>query len=404
MGKEAEITRSFATPFLKDFILVPETIPFESEELSKLDEELSHYERVGLNPDIEKSLLTKNEVLVSFAISKAENSNLTIEEAEEVYGLIKKSPDFNFIKDKLEGKEKLTRKDYEKLEFFNIAKTFKALNQENISLEKIDSEKIREIHKSLTSGLDIFKNYLPDFTVYKSGEWRAGDDIRVGEYVPAPHELIENEVKGLLDYVKKEKSILSLAAFHTALYAVHPFNNGNKRVCRVLEHIMLRQLGLNKNNLYSTSYYYHKEKDRYYKYLLASLQRKNLNYFSSFAMESLALSIISVVKTSIEVERSDFLKKQDIEESMLKSFSPLIKRREIQFKNIFKENKKRVSRQTLINHLNKGVDLKILSKREEGRNTYYGINISLPEEETYKKWIVFARERLSYVPDDILLA
>jgi len=147
MEKETQILKPFASSFLKDFVLVPERIPFKSEEVLGLDKELSQYERVVLNPDIEKSLLTKNEILASFAISKAENSTLTIEEAEEVYSLIKSDPSFDFINDKIEKQKKLTKKDYEKLEFFNIVTTFKKLNQENISLNEITPEKIKEIHK-----------------------------------------------------------------------------------------------------------------------------------------------------------------------------------------------------------------------------------------------------------------
>ncbi|MFA5431702.1 MAG: Fic family protein [Candidatus Paceibacterota bacterium] len=404
MEEIKEIIKPFKTPFLNSFVLVPENLSFKSEEVFNLDKELNQYERIVLNPDIEKSLLTKNELLTSFAISKAENSSLTMEEAEEVYDLIKNNPDFDFIKSKIENQKKLARKDYEKLEFFNITKTFRILNSQSLSLNDITLEKIKEIHRLLTQGLDIFKDYLPGFDMYKTGEWRSNNDIRVGEYVPPDFNLIKESVEELLTYLKKRADLTSLAVFHTALYAVHPFNNGNKRTCRILEHIILRQIGFNKNNLYSTSYYYHKEKDRYYKYLLTSLERKNLNYFTSFILESVVLSIISVVKTSIEVERENFLNKQNVDNDVRKSFQPFIKRKEIQFKNVFKENKGRISRQTLVNHLNKGVGLEILRKRGEGRNTYYSFNISLPEEEIYKKWLTFARSRLSYISDDILLA
>ncbi len=404
METTKEIIKPFKTPFLSDFVLVPENLPFSSKEIFELDKELNQYERMAFNPDIEKSLLTSNEFLASFAISKAEDSNLTVKEAEEVYESMRNNPDFYFIKNKIEGQKKLTRKDYEKLEFFNIAKTFRYLNNTDLSLKDITFEKIKEIHKLLTQGLDIFKDYLPGFDVYKPGEWRDNNNIRVGGYAPPDFNFIEESVNELLNYLKKKPELVSLAVFHTALYAVHPFNNGNKRVCRILEHIILRQIGFNKNNLYSTSCYYHKERTRYYKYLLASLERKNLNYFASFIMESAILSIISVVKTSIEAERYDFLNKQDISSDMRKSLQPFIERKEIQFKNLFRENKRKVSRQTLINYLNKGIALGILKKRENGRNSYYSLNFSLPEEETYGRWLSFARGRLSYIPDDILLA
>ena len=137
---------------------------------------------------------------------------------------------------------------------------------------------------------DIFKKHLSDFTVYKSGTWRDNDEIRVGTYVPAPYVEIEKGVSELIGWLKDNQTITGIAVFHTAIYGLHPFNNGNKRVCRILEHVLLRGLGLNNKNLYSTSYYYHKQKARYYKYLLYSLERKNLNHFVSFVLESFVLS------------------------------------------------------------------------------------------------------------------
>src|SRR3989338_5294502 len=196
--------------------------PFTNEEIKRIDTQLGEYEQIFLNPDIERNLISRNELLASFAISKAENSSLTLKEAQDVYDVILSNEEYTFISDK----------------------------------------------------------YLPDFTVYKAGNFRDNDLIRVGTYTPAPHKEIEKGVEELLTWLKEHKTITDVALFHTALYALHPFNNGNKRVCRVLEHPFFRNLGINQKNLYSTSYYYHKQKERYYKYLLYSLERKNLNHRS----------------------------------------------------------------------------------------------------------------------------
>lgn len=398
------ILKPFSGKFLSQFVWAPQILPFTSEEIESLDRELSEYEQVFLNPDIEKNLISKNELLASFAISKAENSQLTLKEAQDVYSLITSDPDYDFVGKKLKVKKKLTQKDHDQLEFFNIAKTFRKLNQEPFSVKELTPKKILQLHCDITQGLDIFKEYLSDFTVYKSGEWRNNDLIRVGSYVPAPYTEIEKGVEELITWIKGNQTIDGIAVFHTALYALHPFNNGNKRVCRILEHIFLRDLGLNVKNLYSTSYYYHKQKERYYKYLLYSLERRNLNHFVSFILEALVLSIIDVVKTSLETKRSEFLDRQDLEGQVRTVLKPFIKRDEIQFKNLARTTRGKIARQTLITYLQKAVGQGVLHKREAGRTTYYSLNFEAPEEEKLTKWLTFTKKRLIFIPDDIKLA
>ena len=397
------ILKPFSQPFISDFVWIPQTLPFTSEEIISFDKELSVYEQVFLNPDIEKNLIGKNELLASFAISKAEDSQLTLQEARDVYNLVLSDPNYDFIRERLKAKEKLTNKDYDKLEFFNILKTFRSINQEPFTIDDLTPLKIREFHTNLTQGLDIFKDYFSDFTVYKSGLWRDNDLIRVGSYVPAPHTEIEKGVEELIAWLKENQIITGIAVFHTALYGLHPFNNGNKRICRILEHVLLRSLNINNKNLYSTSYYYHRQKARYYKYLLFSLERKNLNHFVAFVQEALVLSIIDVVKTSLEVKRQEFIARQELEGQMALVLKPLVKRGEVQFKSLARITRGKIARQTLVTYLSRAVGQGILRRRETGRVTYYGLNFEAPEIETLQKWLGFAKQRLAFIPDNIKL-
>lgn len=395
------ILKPFSGAFISDFVWTPQTLPFTNKEIISIDRELSVYEQVFLDPDVEKNLISKNELLASFAISKAEDSKLTLAQAQDVYNLILSEPNYDFIAEKLKAKEKLTHKDYDKLEFFNIVKTFRSQNPDSFSIDDLTPLKVCELHSKLTQGLDIFKQYLPDFTSYRSGLWRNNDKIRVGSYVPAPHIEIEKGVIELISWLKENQTIAGIAAFHTALYGLHPFNNGNKRVCRILEHILLRSLSINNKNLYSTSYYYHKEKARYYKYLLFSLERKNLNHFTAFVQEALVLSIIGVVKTSLEAKRQGFIGSFELEGQMELVLKPFIKRSEVQFKNLVCLTRGKIAKQTLVTYLLKAVGQDILHKREAGRAAYYGLNFEAPEIETLQKWLTFAKQRLSYIPDNV---
>src|SRR4030067_1409091 len=398
-----QVLHPFKTPFLSSLTFAPETMPFTDAEIYLLDKELTTFEQAYLNPEVERTLISKNELLASFAISKAENSELTIKEAEDVYALLISDSEFDFIGKKLEGNHQLTQKDHDKLEFYNIAKTFRAYNQLRFSLDQLKPEFILGIHRELTQGMDIFKDYLLDFTIYKSGKFRDNDEIRVGSYVPAPFSQIKAGVNELIAWLQYQPSPTAIAQFHTALYALHPFNNGNKRVCRILEHLLFRAVGINHKNLYSTAYYGHLEKARYYKYLLYSLERYNLNHFVGFCLEVLVVSMMSVIKTSIEVKRDNYLSSLTLNENIIKITKPLIKRRELQFKQLIKMVGKKMARQTFVDSLAKAVELKALSKRDEGGNTYYSIPVSIPEVPIYDKWLATSRKKLTYIPDELLL-
>ncbi|MBU1323429.1 Fic family protein [Patescibacteria group bacterium] len=393
----------FKKGFISAFTITFDMLPFTDKEMKLYDQKLTQFEQFFLNPDIEKYLISKNELLTSYAISKAELSSLTYKEAQDVYGLVLANPDYDFAAEKLKKGKKLTSKDYDKLEFFNIAKTFRFLNQNPFSVEDLNPQLIQALHRKLTQGLDIFKNHLTEFTVYKSGSWRDNDEIRVGNYAPAPYKEIEVGVKELINWLKNNRNITGLAVFHTALYGLHPFNNGNKRVCRITEHILLRQLGMNQKNLYSTSYYFHKEKPRYYKYLLYSLERKNLNHFVSFIQEAIMFSMISVIKTSLEAKRDEYLKKQTTDLTVINITKPLIKRKELQFKHLFKPAAKKMARQTFVTYLQKAVDNQIIIKRKMGRSTFYSLNLEIPEEKTISEWLNFFKKKLGYIPDEFSL-
>lgn len=400
---EIIVKKPFKQPFLNQFVLASSLLPFTDEEILKLDSDLNKYEILFLNPDIEKNLISKNELLASFAISKAENSKLTLQEAQDVYNFILNNKDYTFISEKLKRGEKLVEKDYDKLEFYNIAKIFRSYNQNPIHINKVTPDYIKELHKQLTQGLDIFKDHLPHFDVYKSGHWRDNDDIRIDDYKPAPYTEIRKSIEELLVWVKENHSLTSVGVFHAALYALHPFRNGNKRVSRVLEHIFLRSLRINGKNLYSTSYYYHKEKARYIKYLLFSLKKRNLNHFVGFFQEALVLSIISVIKTSLEVKRDEFIISRDLDEATKAILKPLIKRREIQFNNLYKEVSRKMARQTFTNYLEKATVEGVVTRRGEGRNVYYGLNNSFQEEKEIHTLLDFVKPKLSFIPDEIKL-
>lgn len=391
----------FLSSFLSNFVLSPNLFYFTNDEIFLMEKNLNKFEQIVLNPDIEKNLITKNELLASFAISKAENSTLTLPEAEDVYKLIQNNSNYDFLNEKIKHNKKLTQKDHDKLEFFNIVKTYQKISALKFKIQDLDTEFIKKIHFDLTFGLDIFSKTLTNFTLYKSGLLRDNNDIRVADYSPSDYKEIESGLNELTAWIIKNPNPTSVAVFHTALYALHPFNNGNKRVARILEHLLLKTAGLNSKNLYGTSYYYHKEKDRYYKYLLYSLERKNLNHFVNFIEEAVVFSMIVVIKTSLESKRLEFLNSQDIEKQVKQVLKPLIKQGEIQFKNLFKISKRKISKQTFVNYLERAMKQKIIIKKSIGKKTYYSLNFISDEESILKEQIRLVSKKINFIPDYI---
>jgi Fic family protein len=363
---------------------------------------VSTFEKSVKDPNIEKYLISKNELFASFAISKAENSSLTMTEAKELWERIDNNPDFDLLSAKIKSGINLTLKDHDKLEFVNIVKTFRKFNQRIYSLGAYTPELILSIHEQLTVGLDIFAKYLPGFDLYKSGHWRDNDEIRVGDYVPPEYGLIKDSVQTILEWIKKiSPRPFHVGIFHTVLYAIHPFDNGNKRVCRILEHMLYRTIGFNQKNLYGTSYYYHLEKERYYKHLLYSIEHANLNQFASYCLESLAYSLIGVFKTSLEIKKSEYLQSQLNDPQIIKIFTPFVKKSEIQFKNLLKITKNKISRPTLVTYLQKAVSDKILYRRVSGKNVYYSLNVETSQEQgVYNLWMGKVKNYLTYIPPE----
>ena len=62
--------------------------------------------------------LVKTNFWLLFAISKAEQSSLTLKEAQDVYNLLLNDPEYDFISQKLKDGKKLTSKDHDHVEFF----------------------------------------------------------------------------------------------------------------------------------------------------------------------------------------------------------------------------------------------------------------------------------------------
>ncbi len=403
--KNIDKTPVFSSPFLAGFSCHDIDIPFSEHDLREAEAKLAGYEHRNIDWELAKALKFRSNLLASFAISKAEGSALTLKEAEGVYNLSlsgRSKAEYERIKEKIASGQEVAKGDYERLEYVNMASTFQSFEEKGIKVKDLSPSLILKLHESLTGGLDIFSGHLADFEPYDAGKWRANDLTRVGDYRPAPYGDITRSLEELIAWFQACPSAANLAVFHAALYAIHPFRNGNKRVCRTLEHFLLQDIGYDKKQLYSPSYYYYQHHDRYYKYLIESLDKHDFGPFAAFASEALFFSIVGVIVGVLEKKKLAFIKSSGLEKEVIKVLKPLTKRKNAKFSRLLALNKRKVSRQTFANYLAEATGAGILRKEEAGRNAFYSINVDYPEETLISDFLKQAKEKLGFLPNDII--
>jgi Fic family protein len=165
-----------------------------------------------------------------------ENSTLTLKDTEDILlrGSIKKDHDIREI--------------YEAKNLAKITETL--LDNPN---KPVTVKLILDLHKVLLTGIKDDR----------AGRFRSGKEwVRVGAHVGANPDFVERLVQELVtDYGKQDNRYLldKIAWFHAEFETIHPFNDGNGRLGRVLINQQLMALNLPpviiQNKSKHTSYY-----------------------------------------------------------------------------------------------------------------------------------------------------
>ncbi len=231
-------------------------------------------------------LLIEQKILEeSLAISTAEDSTLTIDDARN----IEFHPEQELRISHYRNLNGVTdERKYEMLEFDNIRSAEVLSAGVKLSITEVSVEFLTKLHFDLTVGLDAYVKKL-GVSSYKSGEFRVSDSVKVGKiqpYIPPASREITKLIRLLVAEFKQRDalSLTDILEFHFLLYAIHPFQNGNKRVCRVLESLMLGCYGYDAGGTLSLAVYYQEKKDAFHFFLLESLRKKNATPFINYAL------------------------------------------------------------------------------------------------------------------------
>lgn len=237
------------------------------------------FKNIGIRPLIlEKAVFDE-----ALAISTAEDSLLTPENAQKIQ--ISSEQEERILKYR-KNSQLTDQEKYEQLEFENIRAVENQF--EKLSFQDLTVELICNLHHDLTLGLDDYAKKV-GVSNYHSGELRKSNEVKIGkftQYIPPDFQQIEKFLGILFAEFseKKRVELVDILEFHLLFYAIHPFQNGNKRVVRFLESMFLNYYGFSAGRTISLSVYYVEKRNETNFLLLQSLNKKDFSPFLNFAI------------------------------------------------------------------------------------------------------------------------
>ena len=157
---------------------------------------------------------------------------------------------------------------------------------------------IKEAHKILLQGLSPARGAGKRPGQYKSNQnavGRRGETIHSARYVPPPPQQTQQCMDDLESYINRERRnpaerLLDLALVHYQFEAIHPFDDGNGRIGRMLITLMAQQCGLLALPLLHMSAYLERNKDEYIDRLFAVSTNSKWEEWINFFLNAVEVS------------------------------------------------------------------------------------------------------------------
>ncbi|NQT29416.1 MAG: Fic family protein [Candidatus Saganbacteria bacterium] len=188
--------------------------------------------------------------------------------------------------------EKIGALQFQEKEVVNYLKVMQWIAKKPQS--NINQKNLLYLHKLLMQDL------LPESKIGKYKEKPNyiinGRGIRI-DTPPSPAET-PKLMKELFDWINLKEtinlhSVIVCAIFHHRFVFIHPFIDGNGRIARVMETLILYQRGFDTHHIFSLDDFFAKDRNRYY---LKIRQAKELDNNLTYWIEYVAEGIVSTLK------------------------------------------------------------------------------------------------------------
>lgn len=184
---------------------------------------------------------------------------------------------------------------------------------------------IKETHSVLLSGVRGNEKSPGEFR--KSQNWigYTGCTLNTASFVPPSPEEMEHSLSDLEKYIHEDSSISSLiktALIHYQFETIHPFLDGNGRMGRLLIVLFLKERGLIEYPVLYLSYFFKKNRNRYYELLNNVRIKGEFEEWIKFFIEGIceiSEDAISSIQKIIKLKRIDMEKIRNIPKGNISS-------------------------------------------------------------------------------------
>ena len=188
-------------------------------------------------------------------------------------------------------------------EAFNYAFALRKANEQLITLP-MSHRVIKEAHRNLLSGLSTKRGAGKrpgEYKMHQNAIGQLGQSIQSARYVPPPPQQTLDCMDRLEQFLNIEnlrhgEKILHLALLHYQFEAIHPFDDGNGRIGRMLVTLMAQQMKLVDLPLLHISSFLEKRKDEYIERLFEVSARANWNDWINFFLLTIEQSCNQATK------------------------------------------------------------------------------------------------------------
>jgi Fic family protein len=166
----------------------------------------------------------------------------------------------------------------------------------------ISTSLLRDLHRLL---LDDVSEPRLNPGAYRTGNvYLGGSSIRSATFVPGPPEQIPSLIDELMRFVDQPGRVpplVQIAFVHYQFEAIHPFNDGNGRVGRLLISIMLKSLGIMRSPAVDLSAHVYAHRDAYVDGLRRVSTQGDWQRWLLFVIETLGLQAADANRRALKL-------------------------------------------------------------------------------------------------------
>lgn len=193
------------------------------------------------------------------------------------------------LSDVLQEKEPKTpeRRD----DFHEVMNYEDALNEfiEELKNKNFSEDMIKQIHVRLMKSVRGESKHPGQYKISPNWIGDPGDDVLAARFVPSHPMSVESLMKNLVNYMNSEDEIagiLKAAMVHYQFESVHPFEDGNGRIGRLLIILLLCKKGVLPKPLLYLSAYFEKNKEEYENRLLKANTEGKIEEWLKFFLKA----------------------------------------------------------------------------------------------------------------------